>query len=118
MASIKDDKIIEVNVGRILPGDYVIFPGIQNINWIAHNVEKVNILYEIEMNNQVSEKIIESNYTCSSTEKNSYKWNMSNLTANVKYEYPKYRIKIIDASSDNIIAYSNYFKVSVADVEN
>jgi hypothetical protein len=108
-----DKEIIEANNGKIVPGDYFVFPGRIPVSWKSHNIDKVNILYETILDGRITETQIIQNFKCSATEINNYSIDFSKINVNVNAPYPRYRIKIVDSENGSIIIYSNYFKVSI-----
>jgi hypothetical protein len=115
MADYTDEQILQANQGRIEIGDYVVFKGNLVLKWVSQDVNKVNIMYEKFMPGppQTTEEImIVEDINSSSNNVNSYTWFVP-FSGNPQYEYPIYRIKIVSTQSNNIVAYSNPFKVSV-----
>ena len=112
MAQYTDEEIIAANQGRIEIGDYVIFKGNLSIKWTSQDVSTVNIMYEKRQANNIENIMIAENIT--SNPVNTYVWVVPNsFSGNPQYEYPIYRIKVVSTESNNIVAYSNPFKVSV-----
>lgn len=112
MAYYTDEEILLANQGRIVEGDYIVFKGNLVIKWVSKDVAKVNILYEKKQNNITQEYVIGQNINSSQTTINSYTWNVP-FSGNPQYEYPIYRIKVVSSITNNVVAYSNPFKVSV-----
>lgn len=112
MAQYTDEEIIVANQGRISEGDYVVFKGNLIVKWVSKDVNKVNILYEKKQNNITQDYSIVQNINSSHDTINSYTWNVP-FSGNPQYEYPIYRIKIVSSTTNNVVAYSNLFKVSV-----
>ena len=112
MAQYTDEEILLANQGRIEPGDYVVFKGNLVIKWISRDVAKVNIIYEKTQGATKTDTNIAQNVACDTNNVNSYTW-MVPFSGNPQYVYPIYRIKIVSTVSNNVVAYSNPFKVSV-----
>lgn len=112
MAQYTDEQILQANQGRISIGEYVIFKGNLVIKWESKDVDTVNIIYEKTQDGVSEDTIISENIASSSNMINTYTWHVP-FYGNINYEYPTYRIKIISTISNNIVAYSNKFKVSI-----
>ena len=112
---ISDNQIIEKNLGKIENGDYVIFPGATvAIKWVSQDIENVNILYEKTIGGNTTTMNIVQNIPSNNSIINSYNVYVPfSLAGNPNYEYPIYRVKIIDTLTNNVVAYSNPFKISV-----
>ena len=51
---------------------------------------------------------------CSNSKQNTFIWTCNiNPMPNTNEDYPTYRIKLVSSDSNTVVAYSNYFKVSV-----
>lgn len=112
MAQYTDEEIKLANGGKIVDGDYVVFPGSLAIKWISKDVNKVDIKYEKKQNNTTQEYLIAGNVNSTSTSVNIYTWTVP-FVANPQLDYPIYRIKVVSSVSNNVLAISNPFKVSV-----
>jgi len=112
MAEYTDEEVLLANQGRIEPGDYVVFKGNLVIKWVSKDVAKVNIIYEKKQGTTKTDTTIEQNIVSDTNNVNSYTWSVP-FYGNPQYEYPIYRIKVVSTVSNNVVAYSNPFKVSV-----
>lgn len=112
MAQYTDEEILFANQGRIEPGDYVVFKGNLVIKWVSKDVAKVNIIYEKTQGATKTDTNIAQNVVSDTNNVNSYTW-LVPFAGNPQYVYPTYRIKIVSTVSNNVVAYSNPFKVSV-----
>lgn len=112
MAQYTDEQILQANQGRISIGEYVVFKGNLLIKWVSQDVETVNILYEKDQGEIVTDIMIAEDVASTNILVNTYTWHIP-FSGNPQQPYPKYRIKIRSTISNNVIAYSNPFKVSV-----
>jgi len=114
MAGITDEQILEWNNGKITPGDYVVLSKTRTvITYNTHNVNFVNIVLEkdgvdipglLNGNNPIP---------CNNDQQpKTFSW-LCNINPDINYEYPKYRLKVVSTQPSGVIAYSNYFKISV-----
>ena len=83
------------------------------IKWLSEDVETVNILYEKDQGEIITDVMIAENVASTNTLLNTYTWYVP-LSGNPQQTYPTYRIKIVSTVSNNVVAYSNPFKVSVS----
>ena len=70
----------------------------------------------LEVNGVQRSELLAKDIPCENEIRKEYSW-LCNIQPNINEEYPVYRIKIMDASSDLTVAYSNYFKISVSGEE-
>ena len=112
MADYTDQEIIDANQGRISEGEYVVFKGNLVIKWVSKDVNKVNVLYEKKQNNTTQDYLVGQNIDSNQNIINSYTWNVP-FSGNPQHEYPVYRIKVVSSITNNVVAYSNPFKVSI-----
>lgn len=114
--ALTDERILELNNGKIVPGDYVVIYGYRTtITYNTHDVGFVNIVLEkngidipgyLNGNNPIP--------CMNSLQPKTFSW-LCNINPDPNYEYPKYRIKVVSSQPPGVIAYSNYFKISVND---
>jgi hypothetical protein len=115
MAQITDEQILQINNGKIIPGDYVIVSGAINvIKYNTFDVEFINIVLEkngIDIPGYLNgtQPILCQN----EVQSKAFSW-LCNIIPNVNEDYPKYRIKVVSTQPPGIVAYSNYFKISKA----
>ena len=109
---IQDELILESNNGYIIAGDYVVISeSVVDITYNGQGIDFANIILEkdgidgspLNGNNTISVK---------NNEPVIFSWKC-NITPVTNEVYPVYRIKIESLSPIGIIAYSNYFKISV-----
>lgn len=112
MAQYTDEEILQANQGRISIGEYVVFKGNLLIKWASQDVEAVNILYEKDQGELITDIMIAENISSTNIALNTYSWYVP-FSGNPQQSYPTYRIKIVSTVSNNVITYSNPFKVSV-----
>ena len=72
MAQYTDEEILQANQGRISIGEYVVFKGNLLIKWVSEDVETVNILYEKDQGEIITDVIIAENVASTNTLLNTY----------------------------------------------
>ncbi len=114
MIQISDQQILEWNNGKIVPGDYVILTGTRiDITYTTHDVESVNIVLEKNGVDVVGFLNGINPILCNNEQQpKTFSW-LCNINPVTNAEYPKYRIKVVSSQPSGVIAYSNYFKISI-----
>lgn len=109
-----DQEILQLNNGKIVPGDYVVVYGTTTtITYNTHDVGFVNIVLErngVDVTGYLNgtQPIICKN----NVQPKTFTW-LCSIRPDPSYEYPKYRIKVVSQEPQGVIAYSNYFKISL-----
>lgn len=116
--ALTDEQILELNNGKIVPGDYVVVTGTPTaITYNTYDVGVVNIVLEKTSPDgnveDVSGYLNSTPILCQNdVQPKTFIW-LSNINPDINQEYPIYRIKVVSSQPQGVIAYSNYFKISV-----
>ena len=122
MAQISDQQILDWNNGKIIPGDCVVVTGTRTtITYNTHDVEFVNIVLEKTAPNGTASDVPgflngANPIICMNDQQpKTFSW-LCNINPDINVEYPKYRIKVVSLQPPGVIAYSNYFKISINNI--
>jgi len=114
MAQMTDEEILQLNNGKIVPGDYVVVTGTTTtITYNTHDVGFVNIVLEKNGTDVAGFLNGTQPILCkNNVQPKTFTW-LCPINPDTNQDYPKYRIKVVSQQPQGVIAHSNYFKISV-----